>query len=106
MGDTIAEFEARIQNLGDTTPGLRAHIQIENQHLRLWAGANRLGAWPLVEVSVERLTPFRFRVEAEGDAIIVAPDDPTGFADATNAFVDMRTSRFGLADRIRSYQES
>jgi len=82
------------------------HIQIENQRLRIWAGPNRLGSWPLDEVSFERLTPFRFRVVVEGDPMLVTPDDPTGFADATGAFVDMRTPRFGLANRIRSGPEA
>jgi hypothetical protein len=105
LGDTIGEFEARIQNQGDSYSGLPCHIQIENERLRIWAGANRLGSWPLAEVQVERLTPFRFRVVVEGDPIIVTPDDPTGFADATNAFVDVRAPRFGLADRIRSLRD-
>ena len=55
---------------------------------------------------MERLTPFRFRVVVEGDPMIVVPDDPTGFAAATKAFIDVRTTRFGLADRIRSQRES
>jgi len=105
LGDTIGEFEARIQNQGDSYSGLPCHIQIENGRLRIWAGANRLGSWPLAEVQVERLTPFRFRVVVEGDPIIVTPDDPTGFADATDAFVDVRAPRFGLADRIRSFRD-
>ncbi len=54
---------------------------------------------------MERLTPFRFKVVVEGDPMIVSPDDPTGFAQATDAFVDVRASRFGLADRIRSYRD-
>ena len=105
-GDTIGEFEARIQNQGDTTQGLPIHIQIENQRLRIWAGADRLGSWPLEEVAVERLTPFRFRVMVEGDPMIVVPEDPTGFASATNAFIDARAPRFGLASRIQSHRES
>ena len=38
--------------------------------------------------------------------MLVTPDDPTGFADATGAFVDVRTPRFGLANRIRSGPEA
>lgn len=106
LGDTIGEFEARIQNQGDSDQGLPIHIQIKSERFRIWAGPNRLGSWPLDEVAVERLTPFRFRVVVEGDPMIVVPDDPTGFAAATNAFVDVRTPRFGLADRIRSQRES
>ena len=71
----------------------------------MWAGPNRLGSWPLEEVTAERQTPFRFRVTVEGDPMIIVPDDPTGFAEATDAFIDTRTSRFGLADRIRSNRE-
>ena len=73
--------------------------------MRIWAGSNRLGSWPLEDVAVERMTPFRFRVMVEGDPMIVSPDDPTGFAEATNAFVDVRTPRFGLAGRIRGFRE-
>ena len=105
-GNAIAEFEARIQNQGDPSPGLPIHIQIENQRMRIWAGPSRLGSWPLEEVAVERLTPFRFRVTVDGDPMIVTPDDPTGFAAATGAFVDVRPARFGLADRIRTSREA
>lgn len=101
LGDIIGEFEARIQNQGDNARGLPIHIQIDGGRMRIWAGANRLGSWPLEEVQVERLTPFRFRVVVEGDPMVVTPDDPTGFAEATDAFVDVRSPRFGLADRIR-----
>lgn len=104
-GGIIGEFEARIQHQGDTTEGLAIHIQIADQRLRVWAGSNRLGSWPLEEVEVERMTPFRFRIVVEGDEMLITPNDPTGFAEATNAFVDVRTSRFGLADRLRAVGE-
>lgn len=83
--------------------------------MRIWVGPNRMGSWPLGDVSVERMTPFRFRVVVEGAPMIVAPEDPTEFATATNAYIDARTSHFGLfsrasrsglADRIRSSRES
>lgn len=102
----ITEFEALIQNEGDGTSGLPIHIQVDGDRLRMWAGATRLGSWPLPEISVERLTPFRFRMIIEGDAMIVTPEDPTGFSEATRAFVDARTPRFGLANRIRSQRSS
>ena len=106
LGGIIGEFEARIQNQGDLDGGLPIHIQIENERLRIWTGPNRLGSWPLEEIQVERLTPFRFRVVVEGDSLIVSPDDPTGFAEATDAFVDVRAPRFGLAERIRTHREA
>ena len=105
-GKAIADFEAQIQNQGDETSGLPVHIQIEDGRLRIRAGRTRLGSWPLSEISVERLTPFRFRMVAEGDQLIVTPDDPTGFAAASGAFIDAGSSRFGLADRIRALGES
>lgn len=105
-GITIVEFEAQIQNQGDVSSGLPIRIQIDGERLRMWTGPTRLGSWPLGEISVERLTPFRFRMIVEGDPMIVAPDDPTGFAEATRAFVDARTHRFGLADRLRRVRGS
>jgi hypothetical protein len=83
--------------------------------MRIWAGPDQLGSWPLEDVSVERMTPSRFRILVEGDETIITPDDPTRFATATNAHVDARTShfglfsrtsRYGLADRTRSSRES
>ena len=84
--------------------------------MRIWVGPDRLGSWPIEDVSVERMTPFRFRIMVkEGDETIITPDDPTEFATATNAYVDARTSHFGLfsrssrsglADRIRNSRES
>ena len=105
-GGIIGEFEARIQHQGDTTEGLVIHVQIADHRLRVWAGSNRLGSWPLEEIEVERVTPFRFRIVVEGDEMMIIPNDPTGFAEATNAFVDARTHRFGLAARLRAVGEA
>jgi len=82
------------------------HIQVRDQRFRVWAGSNRLGSWPLEQLLVERVTPFRFRVLIDGDAVIVTPDDPAAFAEATNAFVDARAHRFGLAERIRNHRQA
>ncbi len=102
----MAEFDARIQHPDDPAEGLRVLIQIDDDRMRVRAGKERLGSWLLGEIDVERVTPFRFRVTVEGEPMIVSPEDPAGFAEATGAFVDLRTARFGLADRLRRAQEA
>ncbi len=101
----MPDFEARIQHPGDTAEGLRVVIQIDDGRFRVRSATERLGTWPLADVPVERLTPFRFRLVVDGEPLIVYPEDPTGFAEATQALVDLRTTRFGLAERLRRTEE-
>lgn len=101
----MAAFDVRIQHPGDPAEGLRVQIQIDDGRIRVRAGNERLGSWSLEEIEIERITPFRFRLTVEGEPMIVWPEDPAGFAEETRAFVDLRSARFGLAERLRRAQE-
>ena len=61
-----------------------------------------MGSWPLDTVSVERTSIYRFSLDIEDDHLEFYPDDPSGFADAAGAVVDLRETRgrFGLKARI------
>lgn len=68
--------------------------------LRIRSGRRPIGAWALNEVTFERLSLFRFGMTVEDETFLVIPDDPTAFARAVGAVVDLREGRFGLAARL------
>ena len=91
------QYAGRLQ----TTDGdvVQVDFGLNGGRVSLRSGRSHLGSWRDEEVEVERLTLFRFRVRVEGEEFILVPDDPTGFAQATKASVDLR-HRFGISDRL------
>ena len=82
---------------------LTATLQVDGEWVRVVAGHRRLGAWPIRNVGCERVTVFRFHLVLDGAEFTFAPDDPTSFADAMGAVVDLRPkARFGLGDRVKA----
>jgi hypothetical protein len=76
---------------------------VDGDWVRVVAGHRRLGAWPVEQVHCERVTVFRFHLELEGREYTFAPDDPSAFADAMGAVIDLRPkARFGLGDRVKA----
>ena len=75
---------------------------MEDGWLRVTSGTARLGSWKLDQITLERLSLYRFELTTrKRDRIIVYPDDPTGFAEATGATIDLTAvSRFGLGQRL------
>lgn len=83
-----------------------ATILIDGQWLRLMEGNRRVGAWAISDVTIERLTVFRFNVTLDGVTNTFAPDDPAGFTESVDVVVDLRPkSRFGLGERVRKAKE-
>lgn len=83
-----------------------ATVLIDGQWLRVMHGHRRLGAWALPDVTIERMTVFRFHMTFENVKHTFAPDDPAGFAQSVDIVVDLRPkTRFGLGDRVRKAKE-
>jgi hypothetical protein len=97
----MAVYQGQLHR-GDDPPQ-RASIQIEDGRCRLWNDRRRIASWDLEEVHAERSGVFRFHIKAPDMAFDFQPSDPSGFADAIRAIIDLRStkSRFGLAERVR-----
>lgn len=96
----MARFMGRLQgpNLDSST----VLIDIEDGRFRVAAGRRRLGSWPLHKVHAERTSIYRFSLDISGDEFEFYPDDPSTFANAVGALVDLTETkgRFGLKARI------
>ncbi len=78
-------------------------VQVDNDWVRIYNDHKRYGAWSASDLSVERLTVFRFQLHLDGVTHTFTPDDPNGFSDAVGAVIDLRPkSRFGLGDRVKA----
>ena len=101
FGTETTQFPGQLQGEGETTY-MPVVIQVDEGRLRMWSGRKRFGSWALLEITAERLTPFRFGLRIEDVTFTFIPDDPGGFSTAVSAIIDLRThKRFGLAERIR-----
>lgn len=90
----------------DSADSYAATILIDGQWLRLMNGNRRIGAWALDDVTIERLTVFRYEITLDGTPSTFAPDDPISFANSVDVVVDLRPkSRFGLGERVRKAKE-
>ena len=91
-------FEGRLE----TATGAVAlvHIRVDERTMSMRTGRRPMGSWPLDEVRVERISLFRFRLTIGDEELILSPKDPTGFASAAGAVVDLREGRHGLRNRI------
>ncbi len=86
-----------LTNNGDTAV---VQFRVDDESLAIRSGPRPIGSWHLADVSVERVSLFRFRLVIEGETFIAIPDDPTEFAVAVGAVVDLREGRYGLRARI------
>ena len=90
----------------DGSDSYLATILVDGQWLRMMTGNRRVGAWALADVTIERVTVFRFHVTMDGVKYTFAPDDPAGFAKSMPIVIDLRpASRFGLGERVRKAKE-
>jgi hypothetical protein len=78
-------------------------IEIAEGRFRVVAGKRHLGSWPMDSLEIHRTSVYRFAFEIEGDAFEFFPEDPSGFASAAAAIVDLTETkgRFGLKARIQ-----
>jgi len=92
-------FEGRLE----TATGVAAlvHIRVDERTMSMRSGRRPMGSWSLDEVRVERISLFRFRLTIGDEELVLVPKDPTGFASAAGAVVDLRAGRHGLRDRIK-----
>lgn len=77
-------------------------IDISDGRFRVSAGRMQIGSWAIDKISAERTSIYRFNLDIDGDHFDFSPEDPSAFADAVGAVVDLTESkgRFGLRARI------
>ncbi len=78
-------------------------VETVDDQIRIATGRTQMGSWPLSEVSVQRVSIYRFSLEIEGDALEFFPEEPSEFSNAVGAVIDLTQPRrrFGLKERIR-----
>jgi hypothetical protein len=96
----MAQFTGRLQ--GEHLRPSTVLIDIVDQRFRVSAGRTQIGSWPLEKIQAERTSIYRFDLHIEGDRFDFFPDDPSTFAMAVGAIIDLTESkgRFGLKARI------
>jgi hypothetical protein len=77
-------------------------IEIDEGRFRVVAGKRHLGSWPMDSLEIHRTSVYRFAFDIEGDNFEFFPEDPSAFANAAGAIVDLTDTkgRFGLKARI------
>ena len=77
-------------------------IDIDDGRVRVQTGRIHIGSWSIKKVKAERTSTYRFDLEIDGDHFDFFPDDPSKFANAVGAVIDLTKTkgRFGLKARI------
>jgi hypothetical protein len=78
-------------------------IEIDEGRFRVVAGKRHLGSWPMDTLEIHRTSVYRFAFDIDGDTFEFFPEDPSAFADAAGAIIDLTETkgRFGLKARIQ-----
>jgi len=99
-GVRMSNFPGRLQ--GPALEPTYVTIEVADNRLRMVAGRRRMGSYALDDIEVERTSIYRFSITVDEDTLEFFPDEPSGFADAVGAVIDLResTGRFGLKARI------
>ena len=97
----MAIYMGRLQ--GPDLEPTSVSVETVDDRIRIATGRTQLGSWPLSDVSVQRLSIFRFSLELEGDALEFFPEEPSEFSNALGAVIDLTQprGRFGLKERIQ-----
>lgn len=67
---------------GEDGPGLQAAFEMQDDVVRLTAGADELGTWGAADLAVEPSGKGAFRVGLGTDEVFFTPSSPSSFAEA------------------------
>lgn len=82
--ETMGKFNASLRTLGERR-GLPATVTIEDDHIAIAAGDQEIGQWALDEVRLEATAGSTYRMEAEGDHILIEFEDVSGFRETLDS---------------------
>jgi len=92
----MSGFNAALKVKGDPEP-LQARLEVEDGRLIISAADQRIGEWNLTDLDIGR-TPEGFRVQVEGEELLLEVSDPLAFEEAIGTNDEKtaknRTARF------------
>jgi hypothetical protein len=104
----MSDFNAALKVKGDTEP-LQARLEVENGRLIISAANQSIGEWNLEDLDIGR-TPEGFRLQVEGEELLLEVADPLAFEEAIGAnnrkTAKNRTGRFKGKNRKSTEQTS
>ena len=74
------ELDGNVRMPGDNGPGVRVDVIVENRRLRLVAGEEVVGDWPLANIGINALQDG-FNVKAEGEEFLLRTSDDVALAE-------------------------
>ncbi|HZD24254.1 MAG TPA: hypothetical protein VE569_12760 [Acidimicrobiia bacterium] len=93
----MATYSATLRAVGDPVP-LAATVKLEHGQLSLAAGDHPIGTWELSDIEFER-TPNGYKMSAEGDQIIIEPEELDAFREALANGRFQRRGELGRKDK-------
>jgi hypothetical protein len=88
----MGTFNASLRTIGDSR-GLRAVVAFDNDRIAIRVGDHEIGDWAFDDVSLEATGESTYRMEAEGDHILLELEDVPGFQLILDERSKMRTRR-------------
>ncbi len=88
----MGRFDASLLIPGDSEP-LSAILVVEDGRLRIRTASHDIGDWRLEDIALSSV-PNGFRMEVEGEELIVELDDPAEFEDEVSANMKRRGRRY------------
>lgn len=86
----MGTFNASLRTIGDRR-GLPAVITLAEKQISILAGDQELGSWGLDEVQLEETGESVFRLEVDGDRILIDFEDAAGFREILASTSRMRS---------------
>lgn len=85
----MGTFNASLRTIGDRR-GLAAVVTVLERQISIQAGEQELGSWSLDEVELEDTGNSVYRLEVEGDRILIHFEDAAGFREILDSSSRMR----------------
>lgn len=85
----MGTFNASLRTIGDRR-GLPAVVTLAERQISIQAGDEELGSWPLDEVELEDTGNSVYRLEVDGDRILIDFEDAAGFREVLDSSSRMR----------------
>ncbi len=86
----MGRFHASLRTIGDRR-GLPAVVTVADSQIKIEAGEQELGSWALDEVALEETEGSVYRLEVEGDRILIDFEDVVGFREMLASTSRMRS---------------
>jgi|FLYL01.1.fsa_nt_gi hypothetical protein len=96
----MPDFSGQLRLPHEHGQGVRVHIDLTDDRIRITSGPVEIGDWPVAEVSVAAKEDG-FHLMAEGEEVVVRTDDDPGFAVALGVRNAPPLLRRKISERLR-----